>query len=156
MPIIRRNAEIEEQNDNRVVGPTRNINFSDAGGLSQFGAFVQVLPPGSRSSIKHWHAVEDEFVYMLSGEVLLHEGDTTTKLRPGEAACFPAGAALGHCLENISKEDAHYLVVGTRSMETETVIYPDDNRKLTFNRADNTRSWEDHNGAEAGNPYQGA
>lgn len=69
-------------------GPSRKLWISEAGGLTQFGAFVEILPPGSRSSIKHWHSAEDELVYMLEGEVTLVEGDTRTLLRPGDAATF--------------------------------------------------------------------
>jgi hypothetical protein len=53
----------------RRCGPARGLRFSDTGGITQFGAFVECLPPGSRSSLCHWHLREDEFVYMLEGEV---------------------------------------------------------------------------------------
>ena len=49
--------------------------LSDSGGLTQFGAFTETLPPGANSSELHWHEKEDEFVYMLSGTVTLVEGD---------------------------------------------------------------------------------
>ena len=68
-------------------------------------------------------------IYVLEGEVLLHEGDALTPLRPGNAATFKAGVTMGHCLENTSAQDARYLVIGTRSTE-EVVTYPDDDRDL--------------------------
>ena len=65
-------------------GPYRALLLSDTGGLTQFGAFVEILPPGSASSIKHWHAAEDEMIHMLSGEVTPQEGDTRVILHPGD------------------------------------------------------------------------
>lgn len=105
------------------TGPYSYHLLTDLAGLTQFGAHVEVLPPGSRSSHRHWHEAEDEMVYMLAGEVVLIE-DTETALRAGEAACWPAGLAVGHCLENRSDQEAMYLVIGTRS-RTDRIHYPD-------------------------------
>lgn len=104
-------------------GPYSYHLLGDAGGLTQFGAHVEVLPPGSRSSFRHWHEAEDEMIYMLAGEVVLIE-NTETVLRVGDAACWPAGLAVGHCLENRSAEDAMYLTVGTRN-PIDRIHYPD-------------------------------
>ena len=128
-------------------GPYEALLFSDAGGLTQFGAFVEILPSGSRSSIKHWHAEEDEMIFMLEGEVLLHEGETKIPLRPGDAATFRAGDPVGHCLENASKNTARYLVIGNRAPK-DTVTYPDADRVLHFDRTNSIRRWTDL----AGNP----
>jgi uncharacterized cupin superfamily protein len=87
--------------------------ISDLGGLSQFGAFVEELPPGSSSGHRHWHAAEDEMVYVLSGELVMVE-DCETPLRAGDAACWPAGTPIGHRLDNRSDVPATYLVIGTR------------------------------------------
>jgi uncharacterized cupin superfamily protein len=84
---------------------------------------IERLPPGSRSSFRHWHETEDEFVYVLSGELVLIE-DTETSLKAGEAAAWKAGMPTGHCLENRSESDAMFLVVGTRSSRG-VVHYPD-------------------------------
>lgn len=129
-------------------GPYRALLYSDTGGLTQFGAFVEILPPGSRSSTKHWHATEDEMIYMLEGEALLHEGGDVTPLRPGQAATFKAGVAKGHCLENASQNDARYLVIGTRNAE-DVVTYPDHDRVMTFTRATEARVWTDMAGQPA-------
>ena len=137
---------------NNPCGPCRAELFSDSGGLTQFGAFVEHLPPGSASSIKHWHAGEDEMIYVLSGEVTLHEGDQTTVMRPGEAATFKAGDPAGHCLRNESGSATSYLVIGTRS-PGDVVTYPDDDRVLTWDRLTQTRVWTDHAGRPATNPY---
>lgn len=134
MPVIRtEDAPLEQENGtgpNADLGPYSARLVSDAGGLTQFGAFIETLPPGSRSSRKHWHEREDEFVHVLEGAVTLHEGDTITTMHPGDSACFKAGVALGHCLENRSTTPVRYLVVGTRSPD-DVVHYPDDDLKMT-------------------------
>lgn len=95
-------------------GPYRFRLLSDPGGLTQFGAFVEELPPGSSSGHRHWHEAEDEFVMVLSGEaVLVEDGETT--LHPGDAAAWPAGLAVGHRLDNRSSAPVRYLVIGTRA-----------------------------------------
>ena len=94
-------------------GPYRYRLISDLGGLSQFGAFVEELPPGSRSGRRHWHETEDEMILMLEGEAVLVE-DHETVLVPGDMACWPAGVAVGHRLDNRSHLPARYLVIGTR------------------------------------------
>ena len=105
------------------LGPYAYQLISELGLLTQFGAFIEHLPPGSRSSFRHWHQTEDEMIYVLTGEVVLIEDDEAT-LRPGEAACWPAGAPVGHCLENRSDASATYLVIGTRNA-VDRVHYPD-------------------------------
>ncbi|MGV8987677.1 MAG: cupin domain-containing protein [Cypionkella sp.] len=97
--------------------------LSDPGGLTQFGAFIEILPPGAKSSFRHWHEAEDEMVVMLAGEVVLIE-DTPTPLRAGDVACWPAGLAQGHCLHNQSEAEARYLVIGTRGAQ-DVIHYPD-------------------------------
>ncbi len=92
-------------------------------GLSQFGARLERLPPGSRSSHRHWHETEDEFVFVLSGELVLVENEESV-LRAGDAAAWAAGQPTAHCLENRSEEAAVYLVVGSRAPRG-AVHYPD-------------------------------
>jgi uncharacterized cupin superfamily protein len=105
------------------LGPYAYQLLSDPGGLTQFGAFIETLPPGSRSSFRHWHETEDELVYVLHGQITLIE-ETETMLLPGDCAAWPAGAPVGHCLENRSTADARYLVIGTRNSD-DTFHYPD-------------------------------
>lgn len=136
-------------------GPSRALLLSDTGGLTQFGAFIEILPPGSASALKHWHAQEDEMIHMLEGEVTLLEGNTTTTLRPGDTATFKAGTALGHCLQNHSTAEARYLVIGTRS-PSDVVTYPDHDRVLHLTRTPDTRRYTDATGQPADSPYRSA
>jgi uncharacterized cupin superfamily protein len=147
MPVIRsHDARVETGAGSKLndeLGTYSAVLLSDAGGLTQFGAFVETLPPGSRSSRKHWHENEDEFVYILAGEITLHEGDEEFVLKPGDAATFKAGVAKGHCLENRSSSDVSYLVVGTRSAD-DVVHYSDHDLLLT--KSGRNRTWTDRQG----------
>jgi uncharacterized cupin superfamily protein len=104
--------------------------LGDAAGLTQFGVNLTRLPPGCWSSQRHWHAAEDEFVYVVEGEVVLVTDEGKETLRAGECAGFKAGAADGHHIQNRSKRDALLLEVGTRRPQEEEVIYPDIDMKI--------------------------
>jgi uncharacterized cupin superfamily protein len=109
---------------NKVVDGRSRKRLGRAAGLSQFGVNICTLKPGAASSIRHWHDNEDEFVYVLSGEVILCEDGGETMLKPGEAAAWQAGVANGHCLVNRSDRDAVLMEIGTRAA-AERAHYPD-------------------------------
>lgn len=98
--------------------------LGDAGGLSDFGVNLTRLPPGGWSSQRHWHSREDEFVYVLSGELVLVTDAGEQPLRAGECAAFPKNVADGHQLINRTAEMAVYLEIGTRSPD-DACHYPD-------------------------------
>jgi uncharacterized cupin superfamily protein len=99
--------------------------LGDAAGLGQFGVNRLQLAPGTWSSQRHWHAAEDEFVYVLEGEVVLVTNSGEQVLRAGDAAGFAAGVADGHHLQNRSAEMAVVLEVGSRQPADDAVAYPD-------------------------------
>ncbi len=106
------------------VGTRRKRPLGDALGLRNFGVNLVRLPPGAASSLRHWHARQDEFVYVLEGELTLITDAGEQVLRPGMAAGFPAGVADGHHLVNRSGAEAVYLEVGDR-LPGDAVVYPD-------------------------------
>jgi uncharacterized cupin superfamily protein len=116
--------------------------LGNAGGLTQFGVNLTTLEPGAMSAHRHWHAREDEFVYVLDGELTLVTDAGEELLGPGMAACFPAGEPNGHQLINKSTQPATYLEIGTRSAD-EDAEYPDidlrlqkrDGKAVFFNKA---------------------
>jgi uncharacterized cupin superfamily protein len=122
-------------------GPYRARLLSDRGGLTQFGAFLEELPPGSSSGYRHWHETEDEMVYVLQGEaVLVEDGDTP--LNAGDCACWPAGHPVGHRIDNRSDGPVRYLVIGTR-FDRDVIHYTDhdlittkDGPRRTYRRRD--------------------
>jgi uncharacterized cupin superfamily protein len=99
--------------------------LGDALSLKNFGVNLVRLPPGAASSQRHWHSHEDEFVYMLEGEVELITDAGPQTLVPGMCAGFPAGKADGHHLINRSDRDAVFLVVGDRRRGMDAAEYPD-------------------------------
>jgi uncharacterized cupin superfamily protein len=100
------------------------VRLGDAAGLTQFGVNLLQLPPGTWSSQRHWHSHEDEFVYVLEGEVVLVTDDGEVALKAGDCAGFRAGEKNGHCLQNRSSRGATILVVGSRNDEDHGE-YPD-------------------------------
>jgi uncharacterized cupin superfamily protein len=95
--------------------------LGDAAGLKDFGVNLMRLPPGGWSSQRHWHSHEDEFVYILEGELTLVEDNGETVLRAGDCAAFPKGSGNGHHMINRSQALAIYLEVGSRSPNDLTV-----------------------------------
>lgn len=154
MPIIRasqRQVEIVETSAPDVLN--REEWIAEPGGLTQFGAFIHTLMPGTRSSIKHWHQSEDELVYVLSGEVTVVEGEAESILGPGDAAAFPQGSPVGHYLWNKGQSPAQCMVIGTRS-QTDRITYPDHDRVLHRDRSQPDDLWTDFSGSPAENPYK--
>ncbi len=100
------------------------VALGDAGGLTQYGVNLVTLQPGAWSAQRHWHSHEDEFVWIVSGELVLVSEAGETVLKPGMAATSRAGAADGHHLVNRSSSDAVYLEVGSRD-PADVCSYPD-------------------------------
>ena len=107
------------------LGPYVGRELGDAFKLQQFGVSLETLPPGSQSALRHWHTKNDEFVWMVAGELTLVTNDGETVLRPGMCVGFVAGAEDGLHLINRSASDAAFLVVGGRRQD-DAVVYPDD------------------------------
>ena len=99
--------------------------LGDAAGLTDFGVNLLRLPAGAWSSQRHWHSAEDEFVYVLEGEVTLVTDAGEEMLRPGDCAGFKAGTFDGHHLQNRSQRDAVVLEIGSRKVAEDEGEYPD-------------------------------
>lgn len=106
------------------VAGRSSLRLGEAGGLTQFGVNIVILQPGARSSMRHWHLHEDEFVMMLSGECSLLQDAGAEVLRPGDCAAFAARVPDGHCLVNRTGTEARFLVVGTKA-PAEVATYSD-------------------------------
>jgi uncharacterized cupin superfamily protein len=108
----------------KIVEGRIHKRLGNAVGLDQFGVNLTTLKPGAASALRHWHEKEDEFVFVLEGEVVLIEDEGETVLKPGDAAGFKANTPNGHHLVNRSGRDVVYLEIGTRSTY-EKASYPD-------------------------------
>ena len=107
------------------MGDRVKRRLGDACGLTKFGVNLVTLGPGGQSALRHWHTLDDEFVYVLSGEVVLVTNDDEQVLRAGMAAGYPAGKKNAHHFINRSKAPATYLEIGNRT-EGDSAFYPDD------------------------------
>ena len=107
-----------------VSGRSRWAGLGDVFGLDQFGVNVVTLEPGAWSSQRHWHAEEDEFVYVLEGEVVLGDDNGDYIMTAGMCAGFKANSGNGHHLKNVSDKTAVYLEMGSRKAK-DHVTYSD-------------------------------
>ena len=98
--------------------------LGDFFGLTQYGVNLATLAPGTWSSQRHWHEKEDEFIFVIEGDITLIDDAGEHPLKPGMCAGFKAGVANGHHLVNKTKTPATYLEIGTRSAN-EVATYPD-------------------------------
>ena len=122
---------VAESNASTYPEPYRALNqrrwnrrLGNHAGLTNFGVNITRIEPGGQSSCRHWHSRQDEFVYVLSGEVVLETDAGEQVLRPGMCAGFPAGSPDGHRFVNRHASDVLLLVVGDRT-EGDAVEYPD-------------------------------
>lgn len=105
--------------------------LGDFFGLTNFGVNLTRLAPGALSALRHAHAKQDEFIYILQGHPTLHTNNGQTRLAPGMCAGFPAGAGNAANLINETEEDVVYLEMGDRT-PGDTVIYPDDDLQVVM------------------------
>jgi uncharacterized cupin superfamily protein len=107
------------------MGDRSKRRLGDACGLTRFGVNLVTLGPGGQSALRHWHTLEDEFVYVLSGEVILVTDGGEQLLTAGACAGYPAAKRDAHHFINRGSEPATYLEVGNR-IDGDNAFYPDD------------------------------
>lgn len=120
---VRNGSGYPEPFRSRVL-PREKRALGDALGLTKVGINLTTLPAGKESSMRHFHTLEDEFVFVVEGEVVLITDEGAQTLRAGECAGFPAGTSNGHQLVNRSGKDARYLEVSNRD-PADTASYSD-------------------------------
>lgn len=125
-----------------------SIRLGEAGGLTQFGANIVILAPGAKSSLRHWHQNEDEFVMVTQGCCTLVDDSGRHEMTVGTCAAFPAGDANGHHFINETNEEARFLVVGSKAQH-EIATYSDID--LMVELKDGTASFT----RKDGTPYEG-
>jgi uncharacterized cupin superfamily protein len=138
---------VAESNSTSYPAPFRPANehrwyrrLADHAGLKNFGVNLVRIVPGGQSSARHAHAKQDEFIYVLQGEVVLETNAGAETLRPGLCAGFPAGTGNAHRFVNKTASDVLLLVIGDRT-GGEEVTYPDIDLHLKdgrFSRKDGT------------------
>lgn len=145
-------SDVAETNTTSYPEPFRadnsrrwNRRLGDHAGLRNFGVNLTRIVPGAQSSARHAHARQDEFIWVVSGEIVLETNAGAQTLRAGMCAGFPAGTGNAHRFVNKSDSDALILVVGDRT-PFEEITYPDidlqgkagADGRLLFSRKDGT------------------
>jgi uncharacterized cupin superfamily protein len=113
------------------VLPREKRVLGDALGLTKVGVNLTTPPLGKESSMRHFHTLEDEFVFIVEGEVVLRTDDGEQVLTAGMCAGFPAGVRNGHQLVNRSDRPARYLEISNRD-EKDLPEYADDDLACTL------------------------
>lgn len=112
------------------VLPREKRALGDATGLTRIGINLTTLLPGKESSVRHYHTLEDEFVFVLEGEVVLRTDESEQTLVAGMCAGFPAGTTNGHHLVNRTNRPARYLEISNRD-PADAAEYPDDDLRYS-------------------------
>jgi uncharacterized cupin superfamily protein len=123
-PPRRRPTNYPEPFASRVAGREKRP-LGELFGLANFGVNLTRLAPGAVSALRHAHAKQDEFIYVLAGHPVLVTDSGETQLSPGMCAGFKAGTGDAHHLANRRDSEVLYLEVGDRTAG-DSVIYPDD------------------------------
>jgi len=128
---------------NGMMAGRSSLRLGDLGGLTQFGANMVILAPGAKSSLRHWHEREDEFIMITIGTCTLIDNDGETEMSVGDCAAFPANTPNAHHFVNTTDQEARFLVIGTRGA-SEVAHYPDNDMKVTI--ADGNATFTNANG----------
>jgi uncharacterized cupin superfamily protein len=131
--IVPRNSSGYPEPYRSRVLPREKRALGDPFGLTTIGINLTTLPPGKESSMRHWHTLEDEFVYVVEGEVVLRTDAGEQTLTTGMCAGFPAGVENGHQLINKSDRPARYLEVSNRH-PSDTATYADPDVDLAYGK----------------------
>jgi len=126
-PFIRSASAVPEYvhvypNSSEPMGPVRSVG--KAAGLQRIGVNVQRLPPGTRSSWPHAEENEEEFVYVIDGEVDAWIDGHVHRMASGDLAAFPAGTGISHCFINNTDRDVVLLVGGEAPRRGSRIFYP--------------------------------
>lgn len=121
------------------MGLVRSIG--KVAGLVRIGVNLQRLPPGTRSSWPHAEENEEEFVYVIDGEVDAWIDGNLHRMVAGDLAAFPAGTGICHCFINNTEREVLLLVGGEASKVGSRIFYPlNPSRRADMQASD---WWED-------------
>ena len=126
---------------NGLTDRIKTNRVGDAAGLTQFGVNRTILPPGTGTSLRHWHMNEDEFVIVMSGIATLVDDAGEHPLYAGDCAGFKAGVANGHTILNKSEHDVILFEIGIRADE-ETAYYSDVDLQVNMYRRGVDKNYE--------------
>jgi uncharacterized cupin superfamily protein len=95
----------------------------------RLGVSLSRLPPGRTMCPFHYHMLEDEVFFVLSGRGVLRYGDDVRELRAGDCVSCPAGTSVAHQIANPFDQDLTYLAIGPHEPH-EVAVYPDSGKVM--------------------------
>ena len=98
--------------------------LSDPAGLSHMGVHLRTVEPGWASTNRHYHVVEEEWVYVVAGRGAVRIGPQRLAVRPGSFVGFPPGPRPHHFLAE-GNEPLVLLEGGERRRGEDYGFYPD-------------------------------
>ena len=120
-----RDVALEPLDDAPEGRRMRLRSFGDALGSKRTGMTVYELDPGEASWPYHFEIGEEEWLFVIDGELVLRTPDGERTLRAGDVACFPAGAAGAHVVRNGSDGIVRYAMPSGRTDFGYATVYPD-------------------------------
>lgn len=98
--------------------------IGEAAGLLRIGLHLKRVGPGRRTSWPHAESNEEEFAYVVAGELDCWIDGNLHRVRAGDLVAFPAGTGITHCLLNNGTSDALLLVGGEANKSDNRLTYP--------------------------------
>ncbi|MEI9929889.1 MAG: cupin domain-containing protein [Rhizomicrobium sp.] len=120
---------------------TLDARFDNRARFSRIGMRVQLLKPGRRTSWPHAERDEDEFVFVVSGEVDAWNDGHITLMDAGDFIGWAGGTGIAHVIINNGDQDAVLIVGGERSRMVNQYFYSF-HRK--YNEEIGAGYWADH------------
>jgi uncharacterized cupin superfamily protein len=126
-PFILRSSDVPEivgsyPNSSEKLSAGRAIGRT--AGLLRIGLHIERLPSGTRTSWPHAESLEEEFAYVLEGEVDCWVDGTVHRMTAGDLAAFPSGTGISHTFINNSDRDAVLFVGGEANKSDNRIVYP--------------------------------
>jgi len=124
-----KDAEEHESTDGKHWGGTYKVltPFLDRPGA--LGVNLSRLPPGRAGCPFHYHMLDDEVFYVVSGTGVLRYGEDLYPIGPGDCISCPAGTKVAHQIASTGDEDLVYLGIG-RNDPNEVCVYPDSGKVM--------------------------
>ncbi|EQC43740.1 cupin domain-containing protein [Bacteriovorax sp. Seq25_V] len=92
-----------------------NANLSKYFGLKRVAAHYFKIPSGYRTSEPHAESMEEEFVFVISGQIDLWLNGKIKTMKKGDCIGFPSGTGVGHCFINNYEIPCELFVSGERT-----------------------------------------
>jgi uncharacterized cupin superfamily protein len=105
------------------------------------GMSIYELDPGLSCWPYHFEVSVEEWLIVISGELMLRTPDGERELRAGDVACFRAGAAGAHAVRNHGAVPVRYAMSSTSGEYGGATVYPDSGKVNVYTDGFRHRAW---------------